>query len=397
MSKNVRCVISECKMRCPAVKYHRFPTEPLLLKKWIKFTGKRERQPNWSPSKNHAICSAHFRKECLDSNHVLHPRAYPTLNAPKVKKHYDKATIDGIMLSLDLKPVPSKPAAPVLLGQLLEESESDPDSPPGSPGVYPYPYIDEDAIEVTTSDTVATVVTEDIDDTEDFERPVSPMEYFTLEQSEYSRVPSPSACSESFAFVDVNEDFVEEEFGKGSKVMLSTAPPVKSPTTNKKNHLVWFDLEMTGLDPAVDHIMEAACLVTDADLNVIGEGVDLIIHQPDEILSRMNDWCKDHHGQSGLTEACRKSTVTLNQAEDRLLSYLEKNTIKGASPLAGNTVYMDRLFIAKYLPKVDEHMHYRIVDVSSVKELCRRWAPKTYDGAPKKKLAHRAQIGRAHV
>ncbi|XP_026287180.1 probable oligoribonuclease [Frankliniella occidentalis] len=176
----------------------------------------------------------------------------------------------------------------------------------------------------------------------------------------------------------------------GSKVLLSTAPPVKAPSSNKKNHMIWFDLEMTGLDPTVDHIMEAACLITDSELNVIGDGVNIIVHQPDDILNKMNDWCKDHHGKSGLTESCKKSIISLLEAEDSILSYLQKHTIKGASVLAGNSVYMDRMFLMKYMPRVNEHMHYRIVDVSSVKELCRRWAPKTYDATPKKKLAHRA-------
>ncbi|KAK3923056.1 Oligoribonuclease, mitochondrial [Frankliniella fusca] len=175
----------------------------------------------------------------------------------------------------------------------------------------------------------------------------------------------------------------------GSKVVLSTAPPEKVPV-NKKNHMIWIDLEMTGLNPEVDHIMEAACLVTDSELNVIGEGVDIIVHQPDSILDQMNDWCKDHHGQSGLTEACKRSKISLADAEESILSYLQKHTLKGASVLAGNSVYMDRMFLMKYMPKVNDYMHYRIVDVSCVKELCRRWAPKTYDGTPKKILAHRA-------
>ncbi|XP_034252965.1 probable oligoribonuclease [Thrips palmi] len=176
----------------------------------------------------------------------------------------------------------------------------------------------------------------------------------------------------------------------GSKVLLSTAPPVKAPPSNMKNRLVWVDLEMTGLDFNEHHIMEAACLVTDSELNIIGEGVDIIINQPDTVLEKMNDWCIEHHGQSGLTESCKNSKISLAQAEDQLLSYLEKHTTKGTCPLAGNSVYMDRLFLMKYMPRVNDHLHYRIVDVSTVKELCRRWAPKTYAGAPKKKLAHRA-------
>ncbi|KAK2156899.1 hypothetical protein LSH36_202g03035 [Paralvinella palmiformis] len=156
------------------------------------------------------------------------------------------------------------------------------------------------------------------------------------------------------------------------------------------NRLVWVDLEMSGLDVNNDHILEMACLISDGQLNLIAEGPDLVIHQPDEVLEQMEDWCKEHHGQSGLTAAVRQSEISLNEAEGKMLDFISQHTQQGKSPLAGNSVHMDRLFLQKYMPRFTSHLHYRIVDVSTVKELCRRWYPKELKGAPAKALNHRA-------
>ncbi|KAK4300838.1 hypothetical protein Pmani_026989 [Petrolisthes manimaculis] len=154
--------------------------------------------------------------------------------------------------------------------------------------------------------------------------------------------------------------------------------------------LVWIDLEMTGLDVSKEEIMEAAVLVTDSELNVVAEGPNLVLKVDGTVLNQMNDWCKSHHGKSGLTDACRKSTITLSAAEDQLLQFVTQHTEKGKAPLAGNSVHADKRFLDKYMPKLMKHLHYRIVDVSTVKELCRRWYPEEFTGAPSKKLSHRA-------
>ncbi|XP_027234853.2 oligoribonuclease, mitochondrial [Penaeus vannamei] len=164
--------------------------------------------------------------------------------------------------------------------------------------------------------------------------------------------------------------------------------PAKVPRLNER--LVWVDLEMTGLDVTKEEIMEAAVIVTDSDLNVVAEGPNLVLKVEDKVLDNMNDWCKQHHGDSGLTASCRKSEVTLAAAEDQLLQFVTQHTEKGKAPLAGNSVHADKKFLDKYMPKLMKHLHYRIVDVSTVKELCRRWYPEEFSSAPSKKVAHRA-------
>ncbi|XP_016853624.2 oligoribonuclease, mitochondrial isoform X1 [Anolis carolinensis] len=157
-----------------------------------------------------------------------------------------------------------------------------------------------------------------------------------------------------------------------------------------RHRMVWVDLEMTGLDIERDHILEMACLVTDADLNLVAEGPNLIIHQPDEVLEGMSEWCKEHHGKSGLTRAVRESAVSLCEAELEFLSFVRQQTPPGLCPLAGNSVHADRRFLEKHMPQFLRHLHYRIVDVSTVKELCRRWFPEEYASAPRKAASHRA-------
>jgi oligoribonuclease len=151
------------------------------------------------------------------------------------------------------------------------------------------------------------------------------------------------------------------------------------------------DLEMTGLDPSRHVIVEVAVLVTDDDLAIVAEGPDLVIAQPPEALDAMPDVVRRMHAASGLTEAVRGSTVTLESAGEQVLSFLKEHAPEpGTVPLAGNSIGTDRRFLAAYLPDVDGHLHYRSVDVSTVKELCRRWYPDAYAAAPVKAGSHRA-------
>lgn len=154
--------------------------------------------------------------------------------------------------------------------------------------------------------------------------------------------------------------------------------------------MVWVDLEMTGLDIEKDQIIEMACIITDSDLNILAEGPNLIIKQPDELLDSMSDWCKEHHGKSGLTDAVRNSKISLEQAEYEFLSFVRQHTPPGQCPLAGNSVHADKRFLDKYMPQFMYHLHYRIIDVSTIKELCRRWFPEEYKKAPQKRASHRA-------
>ncbi|TVT14199.1 oligoribonuclease, partial [Amycolatopsis rhizosphaerae] len=157
------------------------------------------------------------------------------------------------------------------------------------------------------------------------------------------------------------------------------------------DRLVWIDCEMTGLDLAKDALIEIAALVTDAELNILGEGLDLVIHADDETLANMPDVVRDMHARSGLTEEARRSTVTLEQAERQVLDYVREHVPDpNSAPLAGNSIATDRGFIARDMPALDAHLHYRMVDVSSVKELVRRWYPRVYYAKPEKGLAHRA-------
>ncbi|MBT4539322.1 oligoribonuclease [Candidatus Woesearchaeota archaeon] len=153
-------------------------------------------------------------------------------------------------------------------------------------------------------------------------------------------------------------------------------------------NLVWIDLEMTGLDPDKDQILEIAVLITDKNLNVIAEGPELVIHQSDETLANMNEWCTEHFTESGLTEESRKSTISLEQAEQQVLEFVKQHCEPETAPLCGNSIWQDRRFIAKYMKKLNEYLHYRIIDVSSIKELTMRWYPQLE--YPLKSEAHRA-------
>lgn len=152
--------------------------------------------------------------------------------------------------------------------------------------------------------------------------------------------------------------------------------------------LTWIDMEMSGLDPATCAILELAVIITDGDLHEIAEGPDIVIHQSDAVLDGMDEWNTEHHAESGLTARVRASNVSVAEAEATVLRFLEQHVKKGKSPLAGNSVHQDRAFIDRYMPDLAAYLHYRNVDVSTVKELVRRWYPAlpTY----KKEGAHRA-------
>lgn len=152
--------------------------------------------------------------------------------------------------------------------------------------------------------------------------------------------------------------------------------------------LVWIDLEMSGLDPDTCTILEIATIITDADLNIVAEGPDIVIHQPESVLNGMDEWCTKHHGASGLTDAVRSSTTSLTQAEALTLEFVSAHTKPGTSPLCGNSIWQDRRFISRYMKTLDAHLHYRMVDVSTIKELARRWYPELT--APEKSESHRA-------
>ncbi|WP_133876749.1 oligoribonuclease [Paractinoplanes brasiliensis] len=157
------------------------------------------------------------------------------------------------------------------------------------------------------------------------------------------------------------------------------------------DHLVWIDCEMTGLDLGKDKLIEVAALVTDADLNVLGEGVDLVIHADDAALDAMPPVVRDMHAKSGLTDEVRASTITMAEAEQAVLAYVQQFVPNPrTAPLCGNSIATDRGFLARDMPALDSFLHYRMIDVSSIKELCRRWYPRVYFGQPAKGLAHRA-------
>lgn len=148
---------------------------------------------------------------------------------------------------------------------------------------------------------------------------------------------------------------------------------------------------MTGLDLDNDVLIEVAALVTDSDLNVLGDGVDVVIHAPEDKLAGMVEVVRDMHARSGLTEEVRQATTTIADAEAMVLAYIQEHVPDAkTAPLCGNSIATDRGFLARQMPLLDDYLHYRMVDVSSIKELCRRWYPRVYFGQPAKGLAHRA-------
>ncbi|ARR48250.1 oligoribonuclease [Photobacterium damselae subsp. damselae] len=154
-------------------------------------------------------------------------------------------------------------------------------------------------------------------------------------------------------------------------------------TINEQN-LIWIDLEMTGLDPETHKIIEIATIVTDAQLNILAEGPVLAIHQPEEELAKMDDWCTTTHTNSGLVERIRQSKITEHEAVRQTIEFLEKWVPKGASPICGNSIGQDRRFLYKHMPELEAYFHYRYLDVSTIKELARRWQPEVLNGFSKK-------------
>ncbi len=160
--------------------------------------------------------------------------------------------------------------------------------------------------------------------------------------------------------------------------------------SNETDRLVWIDLEMSGLDPERERILEIATIVTDGQLEIVAEGPELVIHQADSLLDAMDDWNRSHHGSSGLTARVRASTLSEAEVEEQTLAFVSAHVGERSAPLAGNSVHQDRLFLARYMPRLERYLHYRNVDVSTVKELVRRWHPKSFEARPTKKASHRA-------
>jgi oligoribonuclease len=147
--------------------------------------------------------------------------------------------------------------------------------------------------------------------------------------------------------------------------------------------LIWIDLEMTGLSPESDEIIEIATIVTDKDLNILGEGPEIAIHHGEQVLARMDEWNQRHHGASGLIDRVRRSRIGVAQAEAQTIAFLATLVPAGTSPMCGNSICQDRRFLARHMPQLEKFFHYRNLDVSTLKELARRWAPQVLEGFSK--------------
>ncbi len=159
--------------------------------------------------------------------------------------------------------------------------------------------------------------------------------------------------------------------------------------TAKAKNLIWIDLEMTGLDPRRDRIIEIATVVTDENLHVVAEGPVFAVHQSDELLNGMDEWNTNQHNKSGLVQRVQESVITEEIAQQRTLDFLREHTVTNKSPMCGNSIWQDRRFLSAYMPELESYFHYRMVDVSTLKELALRWAPSIYNGL-KKESAHLA-------
>lgn len=153
--------------------------------------------------------------------------------------------------------------------------------------------------------------------------------------------------------------------------------------TVSASNLIWIDMEMTGLNPEKERIIEIATVVTDSDLNILAEGPVFAVHQSDELLNGMDNWNTSHHNSSGLVARVKESTVTEAEAEKATLEFLRQYVPEGKSPMCGNSVHQDRRFLCRYMPMLESFFHYRLVDVSTLKELAQRWAPRVYSGFQK--------------
>lgn len=167
------------------------------------------------------------------------------------------------------------------------------------------------------------------------------------------------------------------------QVTVAANTVVEKPAKPNEMNLIWVDMEMTGLDPDNDKIIEVAVVVTDMQLNILAEGPVFAIHQSDEVLNKMDAWNKGTHGRSGLIDRVKASTVTEADAEKALIAFLKAYVPAGKSPMCGNTICQDRRFMFKGMPKLEEFFHYRNLDVSTLKELCRRWKPALASGFKK--------------
>jgi len=168
-----------------------------------------------------------------------------------------------------------------------------------------------------------------------------------------------------------------------NETSVAPASPAAAPQRPNEMNLVWVDMEMTGLEPDTDRIIEVAIVVTDMHLNVLAEGPVLVVHQSDATLDAMDSWNKGTHGRSGLIDKVKASTVTEEQAEAELIAFMKQWVPAGKSPMCGNTIGQDRRFMVRYMPKLEAFFHYRNVDVSTIKELCRRWKPEIISGFKK--------------
>lgn len=168
-----------------------------------------------------------------------------------------------------------------------------------------------------------------------------------------------------------------------TEITIPTPLPSTPVLAKSDTNLVWIDCEMTGLEPGTDRLIEIAVIVTSANLDVRIEGPVLVIHQSDETMGKMDAWNKGTHGRSGLIDKVKISTVSEAQAEAQILAFLAKYLPKGKSPLCGNTINQDRRFLVLYMPKLDAFFHYRNIDVSTLKELAKRWRPEVYSGFKK--------------
>ena len=165
--------------------------------------------------------------------------------------------------------------------------------------------------------------------------------------------------------------------------MAEASNSITESTTTDQNNLIWLDMEMSGLLPDSDRILELAVVVTDANLNVLGESPVLVIHQSDAVLDAMDAWNKGAHGRSGLIEKVKSSNLTEDEATFQMITFLKQYVPAGKSPMCGNSICQDRRFMARYMPDLEKYFHYRNLDVSTFKELARRWKPKIYSGFKK--------------